>query len=167
MIPFKTDNGNWIYVHLSSFELWPHVGQWEWTYSVLYCALWCGRREWRGCRHIWKIIIASSLKFVLKGPISNLLPLIQIMAWHWAGDKPLFELMMPRLLKHICVTQPQWVNQCNALIQTECDTCFSIIISVHVIVVTLNLAYILFKSKSGYFFIFHYYGSFCIHLTCL
>ena len=26
------------------------------------------------------------------------------------GDKPLFEAMMVRLLTHICVTRPQWVN---------------------------------------------------------
>ena len=29
---------------------------------------------------------------------------------HRPSDKPLSELMMVRLLKHICVTQPQWVN---------------------------------------------------------
>ena len=33
------------------------------------------------------------------------------MAWRRPGDKPLSEPMMARLLTHICVTRPQWVNQ--------------------------------------------------------
>ena len=36
--------------------------------------------------------------------------LLQIMAWHRSGDKPLSERMMVSLLMHICITQPQWVN---------------------------------------------------------
>ena len=32
------------------------------------------------------------------------------MAWHHPGDKPLSEPMVVRLLTHICVTRPQWVN---------------------------------------------------------
>ena len=32
------------------------------------------------------------------------------MAWHRPGDKPLSEPMMVSLLKHICVTRPQWVK---------------------------------------------------------
>ena len=32
------------------------------------------------------------------------------MAWRRSGDKPLSEPMMIRLLTHICVTRPQWVN---------------------------------------------------------
>ena len=32
------------------------------------------------------------------------------MAWRQPGDKPLSEPMMIRLLTHICVTRPQWVN---------------------------------------------------------
>ena len=31
---------------------------------------------------------------VLNGPIGNTRSLVQIMAWHWTGDKPLFEPMM-------------------------------------------------------------------------
>ena len=39
--------------------------------------------------------------------------LVQIMAWHRPGDKPLSEPMMVSLLMHICVTRPQWVkNYC-------------------------------------------------------
>ena len=41
----------------SSFDLWSHTSLPEWTCSVVYCALRCGRREWRELRQIWKIII--------------------------------------------------------------------------------------------------------------
>ena len=58
---------------------------------------------------VW-ISIESSLKFVPKGPINNIPALVQIMAWRRPGDKPLSETMMVRLLTHICVTRPQWVN---------------------------------------------------------
>ena len=48
--------------------------------------------------------------FVPKGRINNIQALVQIMAWRRSGDKPLSEPMMVRLLTHICVTRPQWVN---------------------------------------------------------
>ena len=38
--------------------------------------------------------------------------LVLIMACCRPGDKPLSELMLVRLLMHICLTQPQWVKQC-------------------------------------------------------
>ena len=53
------------------------------------------------------ISITISLKFVPKGPINNIPALVQIMAWHRPGDKPLSEAMMVSLLTHICVTRPQ------------------------------------------------------------
>ena len=56
------------------------------------------------------ISIEISLKFVPKGPISNMPVLVQIMALRRLGDKPLSEPMIVRLLKHICATRPQWVN---------------------------------------------------------
>ena len=59
--------------------------------------------------NVW-ISFEISLKFVLKGPIDNIPLLVQIMAWHRPGDKPLSELMMVSLPTHICVTRPQWVN---------------------------------------------------------
>ena len=40
------------------------------------------------------ISIKISLKFVPKGPISNIPALVQIMAWRRSGDKPLSESMM-------------------------------------------------------------------------
>ena len=54
-----------------------------------------------------RILIEISLKFVPKGPISNIPALVQIMAWRRPGDKPLSEPMMVSLLMAICVTQPQ------------------------------------------------------------
>ena len=47
------------------------------------------------------ILIKCSLKFVPKGLINNILVLVQIMAWHRPGDKPLPEPMVVSLLTHI------------------------------------------------------------------
>ena len=57
--------------------------------------------------NIW-ISLEISLKFVLKFPINNIPALVQILAWHRSGDKPLSEPMMVSFLTHICVTRPQW-----------------------------------------------------------
>ena len=57
-----------------------------------------------------QILIKISPKFVPKGPINNIPTLVQIMAWRRPGDKPLSEPMMVSLLKHICVTRPEWVK---------------------------------------------------------
>ena len=59
--------------------------------------------------NVW-ISLKISLKFVPKGPINNIPSLVQIMAWHRTGNKPLSEPVMVRLLTHICVTWLQWVN---------------------------------------------------------
>ena len=59
--------------------------------------------------NVW-ISIKISLKFLPKGPINNIPALVQIMAWHRSGDKPLSEPMMVSLPTQICVTRPQWVN---------------------------------------------------------
>ena len=58
-----------------------------------------------------RISIKFSLKFVPKGPITNIPALVQIMAWRRPGDKPLSEPVMVSLLTHICVIRPQWVKQ--------------------------------------------------------
>ena len=41
--------------------------------------------------HQWKCLksVKLSLKFVTKGPIDKNSALVQVMAWHWTGDKPL------------------------------------------------------------------------------
>ena len=41
-----------------------------------------------------KILIRISLKFVAVSPIDNKPALVQVMAWHRTGDKPLPELML-------------------------------------------------------------------------
>ena len=43
--------------------------------------------------NVW-ISINISPKFVPKGPINNIPALVQIMAWSWTGNKPLYEVMM-------------------------------------------------------------------------
>ena len=58
-----------------------------------------------------RISIKISLKFVPDGLINNIPALVQIMAWHRPGDKPLSEPMMVSLRTHIRVTRPQWVDQ--------------------------------------------------------
>ena len=50
-----------------------------------------------------RISIKISLMFVAKGPFDNIPALVQIMAWHRPGDKPLSEPMVVILLTHICV----------------------------------------------------------------
>ena len=42
--------------------------------------------------------------------INNIPALVQIIAWHRSGGKPLYEPTMVSLLIHICVTRPQWVT---------------------------------------------------------
>ena len=60
--------------------------------------------------NVW-ISIEISLKFVPKGPISNIPALVQIMAWCRPGNKPWSPPFMISLLMHICITRPQWVKQ--------------------------------------------------------
>ena len=80
-------------------------------------------RPWQNGRHfaddtfrriflnenLWTLV-KHSLKIVPKVRINNIPALVQIMAWHRPGDKPLSEPMMVSLPTHICVTRPQWVN---------------------------------------------------------
>ena len=54
------------------------------------------------------ISLKISLKFIPKVRINNIPSLVQIIAWHRPGDKPLSEPMMVSSFTHICVTRPQW-----------------------------------------------------------
>ena len=56
------------------------------------------------------LFIQISLKIVSKGPIYNKPALVQIMAWRWVGNKPLFDQWWPGLLMHKCITRHKWVN---------------------------------------------------------
>ena len=58
--------------------------------------------------NVW-ITIKISLKFVPKGSIDNIPALVQIMAWHRPGYKPLNHWWV--IYWRICVTLPQWVNK--------------------------------------------------------
>ena len=78
-------------------------------------------------KNVW-ILIKISLKFVPKGPINNIKALVQIMAWHRPGDKPLSEPMMVKLLTHICVTWPQWVK---TMLMALCKTAVSQFLIIH------------------------------------
>ena len=60
--------------------------------------------------NIW-FSIKSSLKFVPKGPNSNIPTLAQIMAWRRSGDTPLCEPMMVTWPTHIWVTRPLWFKK--------------------------------------------------------
>ena len=59
--------------------------------------------------NVW-IPIPISSKFIPMGAVNKVPALVQIMAWHRPGDKPLSKPMMVSLLTHICVTRPQWVE---------------------------------------------------------
>ena len=58
---------------------------------------------------VW-LLNEISLNIVPNGLMNNIPALVQIMACCRTGDKPLFEPMLIRLLMHICITWPQWVN---------------------------------------------------------
>ena len=58
----------------------------------------------------FRLRFRRSLKLVPKVPISNVLILVQIMAWLRPGEKPLSKPMMVSLLTHISDTWPQWVK---------------------------------------------------------
>ena len=59
--------------------------------------------------NVW-IAINISHNIIPKVSINNIPALVQKMAWHRPGDKPLSEPMMVRLPTHICVTWPRWVK---------------------------------------------------------
>ena len=56
------------------------------------------------------ILIKVSPKFVPKCPIDNNPALVQIMAWHQIGARPLSEPMLTDSLTHVCGTRGWWVN---------------------------------------------------------
>ena len=45
-----------------------------------------------------RIPIQISQKYVPRSPIDNKPALVQVMAWHWTGDKPLPETMMTQFI---------------------------------------------------------------------
>ena len=57
------------------------------------------------------ILIKISLEFVSKEPINTILALVQIMAWHRSGDKPLSEPM----IVYRCTFASLGLNELNPL----------------------------------------------------
>ena len=45
----------------------------------------------------YRILIWIALEFVPRSPIDNKAALVQAMAWHWTGTKPLPDLMLIQL----------------------------------------------------------------------
>ena len=54
--------------------------------------------KWMFLNENVSISIKNSLRFVSKGPINNIPLLLQIMAWHQPGDKPLSEHAEPMMV---------------------------------------------------------------------
>ena len=50
--------------------------------------------RWTFLNENGRIQIQISLKFVTMSPFNNKPALVQVMTWHWTGDKPLPEPMM-------------------------------------------------------------------------
>ena len=80
--------------------------------------------------NVW-ISIKISLKFVPNGTLDNIPSFVQIMAWRLPGDKPLSEPIMVSLLSHICVTQPQWVNEPRSYINARSTLKYRVILNGH------------------------------------
>ena len=68
--------------------------------------------------NVW-IAMEISLNFVPKGPINNIPTMVQIMAWHRPGDKPLSEPMMVNLLMHMCVIGPHVMKFRKILLRAD------------------------------------------------
>ena len=56
------------------------------------------------------LFLAKISKFVSKGIINNILPLVHVMAWRRPGTRPLSEPTIVSSPTHICVARPQRVN---------------------------------------------------------
>ena len=132
--PFLVIPNSSKFTHLNSKIYWYYCDLYSPVLYTWYCVIWLRislshlntLRPRQNGRHfaddIFKCIFLNqnarisleiSRKFVPKVRINNIPGLIQIMAWHRPGDKPLSEPIS--LLMHICVTRPQWVNHIPVL----------------------------------------------------
>ena len=87
--------------------------------------------------NVW-ISLKIPLKFVPKAWIKNVPVLVQIMAWHRPGNKPLSEPMMVSLSTHIYITRPhcgimtRYGTRDLALVQVmACCLCGEPVLSYH------------------------------------
>ena len=95
------------------------------------------RRALIGSSQLWRVIdilprITISLKFVPKGPIDYKSALVQVMAWHRTGEKPLPESMLTKFTD-ACIygTRGKWNNQVRKIFSlgfgTFCSVCFTLL----------------------------------------
>ena len=79
-------------------------------YIISFNILWPGGNSWHFTDNIFKCIFLNedlwisiniSLKFVPEGHIHNIPALVQVMAWHWPGGKPLSEPILVILLTYM------------------------------------------------------------------
>ena len=82
---------------------WPRSG--VWIYQIV-----TGVISVVGVLSTHLVLIKISLGTVPRGPINHILGLVQIMACCQPGVKPFSEPIMVSLLRHICITPPQWVK---------------------------------------------------------
>ena len=94
-------NNELCWAHLNINTLWPRQNGRHFIDDIFKC-IFLKENAW--------IPIKNSLKFVPKGPIYNILTLVQIIVWRRSGDEPLSDSMLISLPTHICVTRPQWVK---------------------------------------------------------
>ena len=71
----------------------------------------------------------------------NLILVDQAMLWRRPSDKPLSELMMIRLLTHICIARPQWVKYIYT--HTYAYKCVHISIYAHIYISAYRWIYLL------------------------
>ena len=115
-------NGCWAASGFSWFD-WQPLGHWTpvsgYSYTVDFLHVNTLRLRQHGhhfpddifkCFFVNENVWIFSLNIVPDGPIKNIPALVQIMAWHRLGDKPLSEPIMVLLLRHIPITRPQWVK---------------------------------------------------------
>ena len=81
----------WYYLVAYDAKLWGQLTHWGQDRMAAIFQTFSNALLWM--KKIW-ILIKISLKFVLKGPINNIQALVQIMAWHQPGNKPLSEAVM-------------------------------------------------------------------------
>ena len=108
-----------MFVHVLCVNHWTHTGDgWHNCRSTgrmindtdVYNSLNTLRPRQNGhhfAEDIFKWIFLNENVWIL---INNIPALVQIMAWRRPGNKPLSEPMAVSLLRHVCVTQSQWVK---------------------------------------------------------
>ena len=104
----------WSIVHIPFNTMGPRQNGCHFTYDLFKCILFNENAL---------ILTKMSLNFVIKGPIKNIPALVQIMAWRRPGAKPLSEIMMVSLPRHIGVTRPQWVKDLTSLEPVQSHDC--------------------------------------------